>query len=346
MSSAETLSASQAEREEMAKRFGSRRWELGSGHGNPTEKVKNWMVLVEGDYPGPLWGTPRYVYLTTRMAKELLASDMFTPGQYQNFWPKTFVARGGSVYFRKDRKHRLSAIGEGAQVPEWHHDQIRMVDRPSVLEWRGLDVRPKEDIEQPADSIEPIKPNPAQSRKRKRDSEEADIQPSSIRVPLVDTDWSWLDPKHVRNCQPRWSLWNGSSDQLVESLGSKDRSKPLLVCWSGSGLADSVGASPTAGEAVLFLREHDLVLVFAATSDPLRARLTHMVTHSLTIAGKQNATPIIIVCDGLLERATDVDKALFRLVLSKSFFNGGKSECYICAGEMKLPNLNSWFSQK
>jgi len=148
----------------MTRRFGSRRWELGSGHGNFEEKVKNWMVLVEGDYHGPLCGTPRYVYLTTRMAKELLASDIFTPEQYQTFWPETFVARGGSVYFcSRGRKRRLSAIGEGAQVPEWHHDQTRMVDRPSVLQWRGLDVRPKEDIEQPADSIGPIKPNPVQS---------------------------------------------------------------------------------------------------------------------------------------------------------------------------------------
>jgi len=40
-------------------------------------------------------------------------------------------------------------------------------------------------------------------KKRKRDSEEAEIQPSSIRVPLVDIDWSWLDPELVQNCQPR-----------------------------------------------------------------------------------------------------------------------------------------------
>lgn len=107
-----------------------------------------------------------------------------------------------------------------------------------------------------------------------------------------------------------------------------------------------MGASPTAGEAVLVLREHNLVVVFALTSDPLRARLAYTVTHSLTIAEKKNVISIIIVCDGLPDRATNVDKALFRLILSNSNFNGGTVECYICAGDMKLPNLNSWFSQK
>ncbi|MCJ1242843.1 hypothetical protein MMC30_000038 [Trapelia coarctata] len=43
----------------MPRRFGTARWQPGSGDGDQIGNTRNWNTLVEGDYTGPLRAIPR-----------------------------------------------------------------------------------------------------------------------------------------------------------------------------------------------------------------------------------------------------------------------------------------------